>query len=298
MMQRLVNGSIRRLLGVINLAPSRRPPFLRKLYPFRPDLRIQKLLGSELTAPTLWRATDALPVAEGGLAHLFFTTPNVHKWLHYLSVYEDVLRHLVGRQIRFLEIGVAGGGSLEMWRRYFGPAATIVGIDTEAACRQFDHPKRNIDVRIGKQQDVAFLRAIIDELGPFDVIVDDGSHLTSHMIESFRFLFLHGLADGGVYLAEDTHACYWTLFRTGPVSFVDFAKGLVDLMHAHYQDVTGWEVFRFGSDQRRSTFTVPLLTLLLERVEFYDSLVVLHRAKVPREVPVNVRMPPTAATSG
>jgi len=50
-----------------------------------------------------------------------------------------------------LEIGVSFGGSLEMWREYFGPEATIFGIDIDPECaNRFARPNQ---VRIGSQDD-------------------------------------------------------------------------------------------------------------------------------------------------
>jgi 23S rRNA U2552 (ribose-2'-O)-methylase RlmE/FtsJ len=94
-----------------------------------------------------------------------------------------------------LEIGVARGGSLQMWRRYLHPESTIVGIDIDSPTKQFDDPGRQVHVRIGSQADTRFLQTVIDEFGlfdVFDVIVDDGSHMNSHIAQTFRYLFPMG----------------------------------------------------------------------------------------------------------
>ncbi len=241
-------------------------------------------LGPELSAPTTWQSTDGpLPVSE--LMALFQETDDLTKWAHYLGIYEKALQSFRGRPVRMLEIGVARGGSLQMWRRYLHPESVIVGIDIEPACQRFDDPQRNVHVRIGGQQDVAFLREVTREFGPFDVILDDGSHMTSHMVESFRELFPNALADGGVYLVEDVHSNYWTAQRDSAMSFVDFTKWLIDAMHAHYQEASGEPDFRVGHPQRRAEFTVPLATVLVDHVEFYDSMAVVYRAQGRRELP-------------
>ncbi len=184
-----------------------------------------------------------------------------------------------------LEIGVARGGSLQIWRQYFHPETVVVGIDIDPACKQFDDPARNIHVRIGAQQDIPFLQTVVNEFGSFDIILDDGSHLVSHMVDTFRYLFPNGLADGGVYLVEDIHANYWLNFRDTPITFADFVKHLIDAMHAHYlQAGRRMELaFRTGDPQRIAQFRVPLATTLLSKIEFYDSVVVVHRG--PRELP-------------
>src|SRR5262245_37842628 len=106
-----------RALSALDLAPSRRPPFLRRAYAYRPDRRLPAELGPELTRPVAWRAEAGDPAPEGDLTRLFYETPAVHKWRHYLPIYERLFEPLRRRPLRFLEIGVSRGGSLAMWRR-------------------------------------------------------------------------------------------------------------------------------------------------------------------------------------
>ena len=47
----------------------------------------------------------------------------VHKWHHYIPLYDRYFAGFRGTGVRFLEIGVARGGSLQMWRRYLGEDA-------------------------------------------------------------------------------------------------------------------------------------------------------------------------------
>ena len=108
------------------------------------------------------------------------------------------------------------------------------------------------------------------------------------MNASFRHLFDQGLAAGGLYLAEDLQTNYWFGFRDARVSFVDLAKGLVDELHAQYQDGFGEAAFLVGSDDRRSSFEVPRITKLLQSIEFYDSIVVIRKADGERDVPASV----------
>jgi 23S rRNA U2552 (ribose-2'-O)-methylase RlmE/FtsJ len=96
----------------------------------------------------------------------------IHKWAHYFPIYERHLAPLRNRTITVLEIGVSKGGSLQMWQRFFGPIATIVGIDINPECKQHEEP--GIHVRIGDQSDPKFLQSLIDEFGTFDIVIDDG----------------------------------------------------------------------------------------------------------------------------
>ncbi len=98
-----------------------------------------------------------------------------------------------------LEIGVQWGPSLRLWERYF-PEAQIVGIDINPQCKQFESPRSA--VRIGSQSDVAFLQEVTQEFGPWDVVIDDGSHRFSDIVASFKVLWPHVLS-GGWYVVED-----------------------------------------------------------------------------------------------
>ena len=241
-------------------------------------------LGPELAANVTWNVAD-VPV-HGALADVFDQTPNVHKMAHYLPVYEANLPR--DRPIRMLEIGVARGGSLQMWRQYLHPESAIVGIDIDPETKQFDDPDNRIHVRIGSQADTEFLQSVVDEFGPFGAILDDGSHMASHMVESFRYLFPHALAAGGTYIVEDIHTNYWTYYRDQPMSFADFTKSLIDAMHAHYLPMVEEYNFREDHPQRVREVSVPLAAVITEKVEFYDSIAVIHRAREGRGLPRSV----------
>lgn len=131
----------------------------------------------------------------------------VHKWHHYLPLYDRYLAPYRERAapVRMLEIGVAEGGSLELWRGYFGPQATIFGVDLNPACAAFDG--EHAQVRIGSQADEKFLAGVIREMGGVDIVLDDGSHVAAHVRASFDALFPL-LAEDGLYIVEDTHGAY------------------------------------------------------------------------------------------
>ena len=114
----------------------------------------------------------------GDLYRLFMEptqrTRRLHKWHHYFPVYERFIAPFRGRRVTLLEIGVQQGGSLELWRAYLGPAARIVGIDVDPACAA--HGAAGTQVFIGDQADPAFLRRVLAEVGPPDLVIDDGGH--------------------------------------------------------------------------------------------------------------------------
>jgi hypothetical protein len=135
-------------------------------------------------------------------------------------------------------------------------------------------------VRIGDQKDLVFLAKIVSEFGPFDIIIDDGSHKTADQISTFQYLFAKGLGNSGIYIVEDVHTNYWPLYRNSKLSFVDYAKGLIDLMHSHYVGLSDTQAVFTAKDLR-----VPLATVTLDSISFYDSIIVLRRANGMRSVP-------------
>jgi hypothetical protein len=158
------------------------------------------------------------------------------------ELYERYLAPLRDRRLTILEIGVGGhhvaegGESLRMWRDYF-PRALIHGVDL--------YDKRSVQeqrIRIhqGDQGDREFLARLAAEVGPLDVVIDDGSHVNEHVITSFNALFPL-LNEGGLYLIEDLQSSYWPAFggnvadRGDPRTTIGFLKTLFDgLQHQEF----------------------------------------------------------------
>lgn len=214
----------------------------------------------------------------GALFKIWKDIPKGHKWWHYFPAYESVLGEYRNKPVRFLEIGVYQGGSLAMWKKYFHPESVIVGIDIDPGCAKFDDASSNVHVRIGDQSDKQFLRKVIEEFGPFDVILDDGSHFCSHMIKTFDYAFLNGLTPKGMYIAEDTHSNFWLNWRDQSYSFIDLCKDLVDFSHSHYTHA-GLKGFTFGHDQCVSAISVPRIGAEIQEIRFLDSIIIITRNK-------------------
>jgi hypothetical protein len=122
----------------------------------------------------------------------------IDKWAHYGPIYDTHFGHLWTRAKRVLEIGVDHGGSLQLWAKYF-PTAQIVGLDINPDCKRFEEDR--ISVVIGDQTDTTLL----ESLGEFDIVIDDGSHVLSHQTASFTALWPHTRM---AYLIEDCHGAF------------------------------------------------------------------------------------------
>ena len=190
----------------------------------------------------------------------------IHKWHHYFEIYHRHFAAFRGRAPVVLEIGVFHGGSLQMWRHYFGPGARIVGVDVDPRCRSFEEP--GIEIIIGDQGDRAFLGGLRQRIPRIDILIDDGGHTMAQQIATFDELYPHVHAEG-VYVCEDVHTSYVAEYGGGyrqPGTFIEHAKGLVDPLH-------GWYITPPGVDA---------ITRSTHSVHFYDSVVVIEKRAMRR----------------
>lgn len=186
----------------------------------------------------------------------------IRKWTHYFPAYERHFQKFVGKPLLFIEIGCGHGGSLRMWKKYFGPYATIVGIDIKPKCKKYE--EEQIHVRIGSQNDNDFLNSIIEEFGTPDIVLDDGSHVMSHITTSFNTLYPQ-LDHRGIYLVEDLHTAYWDEYEGGVErdgSFIEKCKHLIDELNA---------------DHTRGAVEPTDFTRNTLSMHFYDSIVVFEK---------------------
>lgn len=176
----------------------------------------------------------------------------------YTPIYHNLFSHLRERPLRVLEIGVGGfdcktigGASLSMWAEYF-PHALITGIDIAEKQMALD---ARIRMYRGSQDDPAFLKRVCDERGPFDIIVDDGSHVPKHVVTSFNLLF-PGMTDGGLYVIEDVQTAFWPM-RGGSIldggETMKLARTLLEyLNHAEISVIDRARTFPVFGKQVRS----------------------------------------------
>lgn len=205
--------------------------------------------------------------------------PHLHKWHHYFDIYESLFEPFRGQPVKLLEIGLWKGGSLELWRRYFGGKAVIAGCDINPACRRF--AERGFEVFVGDQSDPAFLNAMLDRLPALDIVIDDGGHTANQQITSFETIYPR-MSASGIYVVEDTHTSYWENFkdRADGLTFVEYAKRLCDLLTAWHFDRNSFEKYAVPPKDRAEPAVVPEFTRSTRSVSFFDSMVVFRRAPV------------------
>ena len=146
---------------------------------------------------------------------------------NYCVKYEKYIPFKRYDKINILEIGVLDGKSLLTWKEYFY-RAQILGIDINPDCKKYQEPR--ISIEIGSQDDGNFLSRTWQQYGPFDMILDDGSHMNEHVIYSFEHLWGH-VKSGGVYIIEDCGTSYWSDWNGGYLksdSMIEYFKRLAD----------------------------------------------------------------------
>lgn len=186
------------------------------------------------------------------------------KWLHYLDIYHRHFERFRGSSPVVLEIGVFDGGSLDMWRDYFGPGCRLYGVDVNERCKAF--LAGDTTILIGDQGDREFLRRLRRELPRIDILIDDGGHRMHQQIATFEELYAH-VAEDGVYLCEDMHTSYWDEFGgsyRNPGSFVEYSKRLIDQLNAWH--AKGPPEFA-ADDFTRSAYSM----------HYYDSVLVIEK---------------------
>ena len=232
------------------------------------------MLPAELTEQVMIGEATELPDNE--LFETFAADINVHKWHHYFDIYTRHFEPYRSAPIKMLEIGVFRGGSLRMWKKFFHSDSVIVGIDIDKNCQQYEVADQQVYVRIGSQADAEFLATVNKEFGPFDIILDDGSHKTYHQLVSFTSLFRDALRNGGCYMVEDMHTNYWTSHVDTPQSFIDLSKQMVDMLHEPY--LGRKEIhFRHEHPEAVSELALSYLGANLGGIAFYDSIVVFDK---------------------
>jgi glycosyltransferase involved in cell wall biosynthesis len=155
------------------------------------------------------------------------------KWSIYLGEYERIFRDYRHEAICLLEIGIQNGGSLEILAKYFTQAKLFVGSDIDKNCTSLVFDDNRISLVVGDANTDTAQKEILAAAPSFNIILDDGSHRSSDIINSFCRYFPM-LQDGGVFVIEDMHCSYWKEFEGGlfdPYSSIAFFKKLADVIN-------------------------------------------------------------------
>lgn len=150
----------------------------------------------------------------------------------YFQTYEDLFGKYTNKNITFVEIGVLHGGSLFMWREYFGPKARIIGIDLNPKALELE--KQGFEIFIGSQSDKKFWKDFYSKVGSIDILLDDGGHSNDQQIVTLAES-LDNINDGGLLVTEDVHTSYFKKFgNPSKFSFINYSKYLIDVINSRF----------------------------------------------------------------
>lgn len=189
---------------------------------------------------------------------------NIHKWFHYFEIYDNFFSKYRNTEVVLLEIGVENGGSLQMWKEYFGPKAKIIGVDINPNCKNYE--EEQIEIYIGSQDDKNFWKNFKNKIPKLDIIIDDGGHTMIQQIITYEEMFSH-IKDNGVYLCEDLHTSYWKEYDgkyKDKNTFIEYSKNFIDYIHSWYSDDIGEKY------ETKNIFGI----------HYYDSILVLEKRKI------------------
>lgn len=187
---------------------------------------------------------------------------HINKPSNFLTIYETLLSKYRNTDVSLVEVGVGEGGSLQLWKNYLGPKAFIYGIDI--------HPSRleesQIKEFVADQGNREALKHIASLIPKIDILIDDGSHICSHQINTFEEIFPY-VSMGGLYVCEDLHTSYRNAYEGGYKklgSFIEYCKDLIDSLN-------------FREDDR---IRDNALTRMVDSMTLYSSMVVIKKVLV------------------
>ena len=196
------------------------------------------------------------------LINSFKTAPKYSiKWSNYFEIYENLFKKFINKKITFVEIGIGNGGSLFMWKKFFGKKARIIGIELNPDAKKLE--KFGFEIFIGDQSDPLFWKKFYKKVGKIDVLLDDGGHKNIQQITSFMESY-NNINQNGVIVVEDTHTSYMKkkgFKNPSKYSFINFCNLIIENLH------------RRNPSANKS---LNILSKKIDSIYFYDSIVSIN----------------------
>ena len=186
------------------------------------------------------------------------------KWSNYFEIYENLFKRFEKKKITLVEVGIGNGGSLFMWRNYFGKRAKIIGVELNPEAKKLE--KNGFKIFIGDQSEPNFWKNFFKKVGKVDILIDDGGHTNLQQITTLMESINH-INSGGMIVIEDTHTSYMRnkgFKNPSKFSFINFTSSLIEILH-----------------RRNPMINKKLnsLSKLINSIEYYDSITVINIAK-------------------
>jgi len=183
----------------------------------------------------------------------------------YFESYSSLFQSYINKPITFVEVGIYGGGSLYIWKKFFHPKSRIIGIDLNPESKKYE--KYGYEIHIGDQENPLFWKKFYKKVGKVDIILDDGGHTDSQQIQTL-VSSIKNIKKNGKIIIEDTHASYLTEFgNPSNTSFTNYSKKIIDTIN-----------FRFNNKEiaknnlnRNSLFNLYQKNIF--SISFFDSMI-------------------------
>ena len=182
----------------------------------------------------------------------------------YFEVYDKLFKKFQNKPITFVEIGILNGGSLFMWREFFGKKARIIGVDLNPKAKKWE--KEGFEIFIGNQADPDFWDDFKLKVKSIDVLLDDGGHTYPQQIITSESM-LDIINDGGMLVVEDTHTSYADGYGKKEINFIQYTKLWIDKINSRFSG--------FGKKQSDTR---------VWSVEIYESIVAFNVNKKASEI--------------
>ena len=172
----------------------------------------------------------------------------------YFADYELMFSSFRNQKVTIVEIGVLDGGSLQMWKTFFGPSARVIGV--EANPEALNLVAQGFEIYIINQENANSWRTVLPTIGNIDILIDDGGHTSLGQImtclETVNFI-----NDGGLIVIEDTHSSFLKEFgmpsRYSFSNWVSLIEKILDLQYLNKSEKVSAEVANFAKRIRSIT---------------------------------------------
>jgi hypothetical protein len=188
------------------------------------------------------------------------------KYKKYFSVYDQLFSGYRDQEITFIEVGVLQGGSLFMWRDFFGPKARIIGIDLNPDAKRWE--EHGFEIYIGDQSQSDFWQDFKKSVPNFDVLLDDGGHTNLQQLVTL-FVTSKIVNPQGLIVIEDTHTSYQKEFgNPSRFSFINVSKRLIDNLNLRFENTSAKKIIPEG----------------IHSIEYFESIVAFKFSKAASDV--------------
>lgn len=208
------------------------------------------------------------------------------KFHHYLEFYDEIFKKFRdNKEIVLVEVGVGGGGSLQLWHKYFNSErkmAKIYGIDTaEKGYLDFKYTEGCVNVVLGNQSDRGFWKTFLTSVPKIDIFIDDGGHLSSEQLTTAEEVIPY-MAEKSVYVIEDIQFSYSEKYGGGykkPGTMVEVSKDWIDQINYG----------RIETEQDLLFLKKKIFSRIISRLIYCDNLIAFEFSNLAlRSSPVPV----------